>query len=287
MTAALTVGPSAGVTGNASTAKWPDEIIRDYGDLARAVIGARRHPRAGHDRARWDTVNWDDYRAHVGICQSRGPWSIEMVEEKPATPGQWICEAEALPWRAGWYTALVHADRGLVMSDVPAEIAGSLPFLDRAVTTECSSVLITGLGLGIVPAWLLTRAQVERVDVIEIEADVIALVTGDECARETWAADPRLHVHHGDAHTHRLGVRFGCALHDDCLPPVWHAAAWHDIWDMPSARNLPSMMRLHRRFGHRTGWQLSWERPECEAMKRRGPVGCLTLDDITALEAAL
>jgi hypothetical protein len=289
MSTGLATGPSGGVTGNASTDAWPESLVREHPDLARAVIQARRRPRAGHDRKRWETVTWTDYRAHVGICQSRGPWRIDMVEEKPG-PGQWICEAEQLPWEPGWYTALVHAERGLVMSDVPAEIAGCLPFLDRARVEGwklCGrrdtglTVLISGLGLGIVPAWLLANAAIHRIDVIEIDPDVIGLVARDEAARDAWAASPRLHVHLGDALTWQPQQRDGCELHRDCPPPSRFDAAWHDIWDRPSADNLPSMMRLHRRFGRRAGWQMSWERPECEAQRHRDATGCAVLECIS------
>jgi hypothetical protein len=290
---ALITGPLAGVTGGASQQEWPADLIRDHPGLMRAVIAQRRQPRAGHDRARWESADWDSYRAHVGICQRRGPWRIEMAEEKPGTPSQWVAEAEGLPFVPGWYTALVHEERGLVMSDVPAEIAGCLPFLDRIqqeTWRACGrrrtgpSVLISGLGLGIVPAWLLANVAVHRIDVIEIDADVIDLVARDETAREVWAASPRVHIHLGDALTWDLGDRHGCALHTKCARwggSRWDAA-WHDIWDQPSPDNLPSMARLHRRFGRVTGWQMSWERAECEAKRRRersgSPPGCLVVE---------
>ena len=47
-------------------------------------------------------------------------------------------------------------------------------------------------------------------------------------------------------------------------------AAFFDIWDTISPQNLPSMHRLHRRFARRCGRMWSWERAECEAMRRRG-----------------
>ena len=47
-------------------------------------------------------------------------------------PSTWIAEAEGMPWEPGRYATLVHETRGIVMSDLPAEIAGCLPFLDRA-----------------------------------------------------------------------------------------------------------------------------------------------------------
>jgi hypothetical protein len=289
MSTDLVTGPSAGITGGESQHTWPRSFIDGSPGLAKALIQSGRHPRAGHDRKRWESVNWDDYRARVGICQRRGPWRVEMVQEKPGEPSQWVAEGDGLPFVPGWYTALIHEQRGLVMSDVPAEIAGMLPFLDRVqaenwkLRVTGTSVLISGLGLGIVPAWLLANVAVHRIDVIEIDADVIELVARDEAAREAWAASPRLHVHLGDALTWKPSGQPGCALHSDCEPPSSWDAAWHDIWDQPSSENLPSMRRLHRRFGRRAGWQMSWERPECEYRRkhpRSGSALCTISEDL-------
>ena len=157
----------------------------------------------------------------------------------------------------GLYTALVHQDRGLVMSDLPAEIADALPFLDYAAGQSCRlRVLIAGLGLGIVPAWLLVHASIARIDIIEIDADVIGLITRGCCekgAPNKWATDPRLHIHHGDAHTWwpSPADRRGCAVHGDCVlqaGTTWQAG-FFDIWDGISPSNLPSIHRLTRRVG--------------------------------------
>lgn len=270
MTAAS--GPSAGVLGKAGGNSVPAGLYRDHPEWARELLTTGRHRRAGHDRARWETVGWEDYRAQVGICQRRGPWSVEMAEERPDSPSRWVAEAEGMPCAPGWYTALVHAGRGLVMSDLPAEIAGCLPFMDRAAAEPGRPwFLIGGLGLGIVPAWLLRNVPACRVDVVEIDLDVIGLITEDGAARDAWAADPRLHVHWADALTWQPG-RNGCALHRSCMAPRDWDAAWWDLWDTVSPANLPSMRRLHRRYARRACWQMSWERAECEAMRARGQV---------------
>jgi hypothetical protein len=282
MSAATVVsGPSGGEPGSGA---WPG-VSRDMLDrhpgIVRQVMTIGMRPRAGHDRARWESVRWEDYRARVGVQQRRGPWVVRMSESAAEGPDAWISQALGLPHEPGWYTTLWHDDRGLVMSDLPAEIAGALPFLDRLATTPRRlRVLISGLGLGIIPAHLLAARRTERIDIVEIDPDIIALITGDEAAREVWAADRRLHVHQGDACTW-TPPGFGCALHPDCPAAGRWDAAWHDIWDLVSAGNLPSMHRLHRHYARWTGWQMSWERPECEAMRRRGQtlphpgLGCL------------
>lgn len=125
------------------------------------------------------------------------------------------------------------------MSDLPAEIAGALPFLDyTAGQTGRLRVLVAGLGLGIVPAWLLAHASIARIDIIEIDADAIGLIIRgclEQGAPNQWPADPRLHIHRGDAHTCWPGParRHGCAVHGDCVLQAdctWHAA-FFDIWD--------------------------------------------------------
>lgn len=259
----LAMGPSGGVLGKADGVV-SRELADKHPDLARQLVTIGLYRRTGHDRSRWETVNWDNYRARVGILQSAGPWRIEPLEARPGDVTSWVAEAEGMPpTPPGWWTALVHDHRGLVMSDVPGEIAGALPFLDYCARPRFTGrVLIAGLGLGILPAWLLTSTRVHRIDIVEIDADVINLITRDatdDGAPNAWATDPRLRIHHADAHTWR---------------PADHACfdtAYFDIWDTISAANLPSMHRLQRRFARRLkGPVWSWERAECEAMRDRG-----------------
>lgn len=274
--AELITGPSGGVLGD-GLGVIDQATFENHPDVARQIVTLGKHRRAGHDRERWASVDWDEYRAQVGCQGSAGPWSITPVESVADGPTEWVCETEGLPFAAGWHTALMHAERGLVMSDVPAEIAGALPFLDCVAGWSAPRVLVAGLGLGIVPAWLLTRTQVTRLDVVEIDPDVISLITGGrelDIAPNAWAADPRLHVHQGDAHLWYPGPasRRGCCLHDDCT--LWANSTWQagffDVWDTVSPANLPSMHRLTRRFARRVYSMWSWERAECEAMRRRG-----------------
>jgi hypothetical protein len=297
--ATLPAGPSAGELGRHDRHDLDPQLIAKHPELARKIMTIGCHPRTGHNRDRWAGVDWRDYAALVGIPQRRGPWSVQIVESEADSPDAWVSEACGMPHVPGWYTALVHDQRGLIMSDLPAEVAGMLPFFDRLTAHAAVlpppvwspsgqvKVLVGGLGLGIVPAWLLANVPVQRIDVVEIDADIITLITGDPAARDWWAADPRLHVHLGDIHTWRPGPASGCQLHPACRPASdWHAA-WFDIWDTVSTGNLPSMHRLHRRFGRRVSWQMSWERPECEAMRARGqtlphpgrPQVCRALED--------
>ena len=266
-------GASGGVIGN-NSGLVDAAILEAHPALAQQIVTVGRRPRVGHDRARWEGIDWDAYRARVGVDQIQGPWTIEACQINQVD--RWVAEAEHLPPPLGEvYTALLHRDRGTVMSDVPGEIAGALPFLDYVDACGRQRVLIAGLGLGIVPAWLLAHADPERIDVVEIDADVIQLILRDRhepYAPNAWAADPRLHIHLADAHTWTPQGRTGCWLHPHCMllrAMAWDAA-FYDIWDTVSDRNLPSMHRLHRHYSRRVFRAWSWERAECEAMRRRG-----------------
>lgn len=277
----LITGPSGGVTGKKDGGLQADvRFVEKHPDLARRFLTFGKHPRAGHDRARWEGVNWQDYRAQVGVPHREGPWRITVADSTEGTISEtvhrWVAEAEGLPWEPGVYTILEHDQRGLVMSDLPGEIAGALPFLGHAAATGRGKLLIAGLGLGIIPAWLLANTAPWRIDVIEIDPDLIRLTTraARSCAAPggSWIDSPRLHIHQADAYTWWPGNRSGCALHEMCAlwaNSTWHAG-WMDIWDLVSPHNLPSMNELETRFAPRCGRIFSWERAECEAMLARG-----------------
>lgn len=235
--------------------KLPRSVVRELPRLAEVIVCSGLHRRAGH-RPSYEGVDWSRYRARVGIFQQRGPWSVVGVVSTADDLTAKSTRAQGLPHEPGLYTVLQHRERGLVMADTPAEIAGCLDFLDHAT----GRVLVNGLGLGIVPFHLLAYRPVTHVDVVELDADVIHLITDgchEEGAPNAWAADPRLVIHHADAHI----VQWAPRTRWDC--------AWHDIWDQVTVENLPSMRLLHRRYAHRVGWQMSWEREECLARRRR------------------
>jgi len=137
------------------------------------------------------------------------------------------------------------------MSDTPAEIRDHVPFIG----TSYGRVLITGLGLGMVAQACLKRREVKSVTVIELEQDVIDLVGPHYLSK--W---PNLEIWHGDALTMKI------------KPNTKWDVAWHDIWPTICADNLPTMKRLHRRFGGRiVAHQSSWARGQCEQLYQREP----------------
>ena len=128
------------------------------------------------------------------------------------------------------------------MSDTPDEKRDHYEIVNRAK----GHVLINGLGLGMVLAAVLKKQEVERVTVVEIDADVISLV-GPHFHND------RLVIIQSDAFTYK--------------PPKGeiYGAVWHDIWDSICDDNLSEMTKLKRRYGRRTIWQGCW----CEYQCRR------------------
>lgn len=148
----------------------------------------------------------------------------------------------------GDYTAL-YRGQTLVMSDTPDEIADHV----EPIKFAFGRVLINGLGLGMVAKAMLDRPEVVHVTVVELSADVIALV-GPSLKAYTDAG--RLTIVHADAYAYTppAGTRF--------------AVVWNDIWDTISSANLEGMTRLHRKYGRRSMWIGSWARKACERMRR-------------------
>lgn len=112
-----------------------------------------------------------------------------------------------------------------VMSDTPAEIVEHGPPLLGA----SGRVLITGLGLGMLPHALLNLDTLDEgrvvtgIDIIEIDPDVVAL-TGH------YLADPRVRIWRGSADDITVIPK---AIRDE----GWDYA-WHDIWSQVAGRNL-------------------------------------------------
>jgi hypothetical protein len=146
---------------------------------------------------------------------------------------------------AGNYKRLMRGGE-VIMSNTPDEISDALSFIYRAE----GSILINGLGLGVVVKALLEKPEVTDITVIENSEDVMKLVA-------PHYTDPRLTIIKGDAFTWE--------------PPKGkvYDAVWHDIWDNICADNLPEMKKLHRKYGRRSKYQASWCRERCERYERQ------------------
>ena len=146
--------------------------------------------------------------------QDRGVWYIERREIPPVTRHlgafTWYPQVEpVMTSLCRWTDATVHLGHGeAVMSDDPRELRRHLP----VVLAASGRVLVTGLGLGCVVRGLLARPAVTHVDVVEIDADVLAMVA------PSFVGEPRVTLHHGDALTYDWprGTRWDYG--------------WHDVW---------------------------------------------------------
>lgn len=102
-----------------------------------------------------------------------------------------------------------------VMSNTPAEIADLSPFLDQAR----GSVLIFGLGLGVVVQALMNKRDITSITVIEIDPDVIKLA-----GTHYLSVSRKLKIIEGDAFKYYDETKYD--------------AIWFDIWDEISEENL-------------------------------------------------
>jgi 16S rRNA A1518/A1519 N6-dimethyltransferase RsmA/KsgA/DIM1 with predicted DNA glycosylase/AP lyase activity len=134
----------------------------------------------------------------------------------------------------------------LIMSNTPDEIDDFLDFVYEAR----GSVLVNGLGLGVLLKALLNKPQITEVIVIEKSQDVINLVA------PTYLVDKRVKIVCADAFEYKpeKGKRFN--------------AVWHDIWDAICSDNLQEMTILHRKYGRITDYQASWGKDMCMRQKQ-------------------
>lgn len=151
------------------------------------------------------------------------------------------------------YTALVridlkrqiHSIGEVVMEDSPKEIKRHLPIL----TEGYGRVLISGLGLGCVVRGLLSKPEVEHIDVSEIDQNIINAV-GPE-----FAGNQRVAIHFGNA----LKIKWPKASRWDF--------AWHDIWTN-GAKHLQTLhgellLKFRGRVNRQGAWMFPRELKRC------------------------
>jgi len=139
------------------------------------------------------------------------------------------------------YTRLMHDREPMpVMSNTELELLQHRAAIGRA--SFGGRVLACGLGLGCYARACLAFDAVERVDVVELSADVIALV----------APSLAEHVSAG-----RLVIHPGDALEFDPTGKSWDVV-WLDIWARGSPECIPESDALRRRFAPHAGWVGSW-----------------------------
>ena len=197
-------------------------------------------------------MTWEQWKVElpVGEC---GAVSIRRMVKAPPDELERVRaifrdQGRLVP--AGEYTAL-HRDGLLWMSDTPDEIRDQRGVLNAMSQPDTQSVLIGGLGLGISVKMALAQPHVERIDVVELDGDVLQLVG------EHYATDPRVHLHHADV----LSIKWPVGSQWD--------VAWFDIWPTICTDNLDDMAKLNRSYARRTGWKQSWMEAMLRDMRRQ------------------
>lgn len=176
-----------------------------------------------------------------------GEWKIETKKVEERELSQVLSMMKTGRGVPGGIYKILKRGGTTVMSNTPDEIRDFMNFVDRAV----GSVLVNGLGLGVLLKALLNKTEITEVVVIEKSTDVIKLVG------EHYTKDPRVTIINADAfeYTPPKNKRFN--------------AAWHDIWDNICSDNLEEMKRLHRKYGKKADYQESWCRYQCERQARQ------------------
>lgn len=177
--------------------------------------------------------SYDNFRSHVTPCEF-GRAKVSAVI--PEGAGSMIARLHGEDIRDGEPITSLHVGGRLVMSDTRDEWRDHI----TAIHMAHGRVLINGLGLGCYLQAILSKPDVSSVDVVEIEADVIALIGPH------FEADDRVHFHEGDAYTFKFPAGTS-----------WDVA-WHDIWADKCTDDLEKHAKLLRRYGRRVGWQACW-----------------------------
>jgi len=146
----------------------------------------------------------------------------------------------------GTYTRLIRNGITTVMSDTPDEINDCREAIRHAV----GSVLIAGLGLGVILSRILVKKNISTITVIELCPDIIRLVAPS-------FNDERLTITEGDIFEWR--------------PPrgTYYDYVWFDIWDNIAADNLQEMNELKKIYRRRTNKMGFWCEQEARTEKRK------------------
>ena len=160
---------------------------------------------------------------------------------------------------AGTYTRLVKG-RTLWMSDTRAERHDHIAFLRAAkYAGNGAHILVSGLGIGMVLTPLLTFQNVERVDVIEIDEDVIKLA-GPHYAALADEHGIAFQIHHADVFDGPKAINAATKRWD---------VAYHDVWATYSADTYNEHKNVRRKFGRVAGQQLCWLDDEVRRLAQR------------------
>jgi hypothetical protein len=147
--------------------------------------------------------------------------------------------------REGTYMRLEQLSTGfVVMSNTPMELNSNLVAYKNAT----GKVLVAGLGMGMILDAILSKDDVTKVRVVEVDKDIIDYVGS------FYKNDPRVEIIHADIRDYFL-------KNEEQFSYIWI-----DIWDGINESNLDEMYELNERFSdHCTNMNLwSMDLLNCE-----------------------
>jgi hypothetical protein len=123
----------------------------------------------------------------------------------------------------------------VVMSDTPAEQTDHIEFFKKA--KHAKTVLINGLGIGMLLREILTYKKIEKIIIVEKNKEVIELTS-------KYFKDKRLEIVHTDAFKY--------------VPNEKMDVVWHDIWAFIEKSNYKEMQQLRKNYEKIAKWQGCW-----------------------------
>lgn len=181
---------------------------------------------------------------------SVGRYHVRRFTVKPGSLHGYKLALEGRPIPPGTYTKLVvgadpddrYSQARLWMSDTPAEKRDHAQAVIMIDELKAERVIINGLGLGMVLAAALSFDHVKRVDVVEIQKEIIELVGPH------YLKDPRVSIHQADAYAQAKAWPTGTR---------WDVG-WSDIWMNLDPDDLKHHAKLNRSYGQRCTWHECW-----------------------------
>jgi spermidine synthase len=149
------------------------------------------------------------------------------------------------------YVSLIPESEQVMMSNHETETITNQKFIDNAK----GNVLIFGLGLGLIIFPLLNDEQITKIDIVEIDSDIISYV-GDIIKSHDVRNIVR--IHKGDSFEYHNELQ------------TTYDTIYFDIWEYVGEKELYEIKDLHKTytiFLNKNGWMDSWR---SEKMKDYG-----------------
>ena len=189
---------------------------------------------------------WENggHRFKVPPVQHDGPeWEIKQYEVMPNDVTFLRAMFQGRYTAPGTYTQLIQKNPKLIMmTDSPAEIWDHREPYVKAKQMEAKTVLVVGLGLGVVTRMLMSLPHIQRIDVLEKSEELINFFYG--------TFDDRVILHHGDVFKKRWPVK------------VKWDIVWIDIWPFISEDNEKEMNKINKKYWNRCRWIGYWSKHE-------------------------